>query len=182
MPDKLADLVCHPAHYEVYPVQPIEITRYLGFTLGNVVKYVLRAPWKGGVEDCAKAREYLRYEREMPQTPLLYFANVSVLAKSQALRHFLHSTPGDKLWENIAHWQDKFLDEFKSYISYLDISFRSVELRTLREKIDKMGCHINELQRVLQLRDTAGQIYGGMSGRPCAQENGKSAFHSHQEE
>lgn len=31
MPEQLPDNVRHPAHYEIYEVQPIEITRFLGF-------------------------------------------------------------------------------------------------------------------------------------------------------
>ena len=59
------DPITAPAHYTIYPVQPIEISRYLGFNLGNATKYVLRAPWKGGVEDCQKALRYLELEREI---------------------------------------------------------------------------------------------------------------------
>ena len=58
------DPVSSPSHYTAYKVQPIEITRYLGFSLGNVVKYVLRAPHKGGVEDLDKALRYLDIEAE----------------------------------------------------------------------------------------------------------------------
>ena len=59
-----------PAHYTVYPVQPIEITRYLGFCLGNAVKYVLRAPYKGEEEDLRKALQYLHWEAGTPSGPL----------------------------------------------------------------------------------------------------------------
>ncbi len=71
MPDHIADPVYNPAHYTVYPVQAIEITRHLGFCLGNAVKYTLRAPWKGGVEDCDKALQYLLWEQETPHLTLL---------------------------------------------------------------------------------------------------------------
>ena len=62
----MSDPIHHPAHYTAYPVQPIEISRHLGFCLGNVVKYVLRAPLKGGVEDLNKALKYLEWEAETP--------------------------------------------------------------------------------------------------------------------
>lgn len=64
----MSDPIRNPAHYTVYPVQPIEIARHLGFCMGNVVKYVLRAPFKGGVEDCNKALRYLRWEQEQNGT------------------------------------------------------------------------------------------------------------------
>lgn len=55
------DKIKHPEHYTKYSVEVIEITRHLPFCLGNVVKYVLRAPYKGGVEDCDKALQYLEW-------------------------------------------------------------------------------------------------------------------------
>ena len=60
------DPVLTPAHYTAYAVQPLEITRYLGFSLGNVVKYVLRAPHKNGLEDLDKALNYLTIETDTP--------------------------------------------------------------------------------------------------------------------
>lgn len=64
------DPVSAPAHYTRYPVQPIAISRYLGFCLGNAVKYVLRAPYKGGAEDLRKALQYLDWEKDAPAVPL----------------------------------------------------------------------------------------------------------------
>ncbi|KAA9238587.1 MULTISPECIES: DUF3310 domain-containing protein [Aerococcus] len=32
---------------------------YVGFMIGNVLKYLVRFPFKGGLEDLLKAREYL---------------------------------------------------------------------------------------------------------------------------
>lgn len=55
------DNINHPAHYTKYKTEVIDITRYLPFCLGNVVKYVLRAPYKGGVEDCDKALQYIQW-------------------------------------------------------------------------------------------------------------------------
>lgn len=60
--------VSAPRHYTAYPVQPIAITRHLGFCMGNVFKYVLRAPFKGGVEDCKKALQYLDWEKEQHES------------------------------------------------------------------------------------------------------------------
>lgn len=51
------------AHYANKPIQPWDIIDAwdLDFYAGNVVKYVLRFPHKGGVEDLKKARHYLDY-------------------------------------------------------------------------------------------------------------------------
>jgi thymidylate synthase len=55
------DAVNHPAHYTQGPIEVIDIIEGfgLGFHLGNVVKYVLRAEHKGGTEDLKKAAWYL---------------------------------------------------------------------------------------------------------------------------
>lgn len=52
--------VNHPDHYACYPIEPIVICRWLGFDLGNVVKYLARAHYKvRELEDCQKALWYL---------------------------------------------------------------------------------------------------------------------------
>lgn len=60
---KKHDPVNSPSHYTVYPVEPITMTRHMSFCLGNVVKYVLRSPFKNGVEDLKKALYYLEEEK-----------------------------------------------------------------------------------------------------------------------
>lgn len=62
----MPDEIMRPAHYTRYGVEVIEITRYLPFCLGNVVKYVLRAPYKNGWQDCDKALIYLGWCGEQP--------------------------------------------------------------------------------------------------------------------
>ena len=62
-----SDNVKHPPHYTSHPsgVECIEITKHMGFCLGNVVKYVWRADLKNdAIEDLEKAREYLDTEIE----------------------------------------------------------------------------------------------------------------------
>jgi len=59
------DLVNHPSHYTSHPsgVEAIEITRWMSYNLGNVVKYVWRADLKeNNVQDLEKARFYLNDE------------------------------------------------------------------------------------------------------------------------
>ena len=56
------DPVNHPAHYTGHPsgLECIEVTRWMNFNLGNVIKYVWRAGNKGNaLEDLKKARWYL---------------------------------------------------------------------------------------------------------------------------
>lgn len=61
------DMVAHPPHYESHPsgVQPITITRHETFCLGNVIKYCMRAKYKGNeIQDLRKAAQYLTWEIE----------------------------------------------------------------------------------------------------------------------
>lgn len=62
-PEKqINDPVNHPAHYTGHPsgIECIEITRHMGFNLGNALKYIWRADLKGNaLEDLKKARWYL---------------------------------------------------------------------------------------------------------------------------
>ena len=54
-------------YYQAHPsgIQPIEIARHESFVRGNILKYVMRAPYKGcELEDMKKARDYLDMEIE----------------------------------------------------------------------------------------------------------------------
>jgi hypothetical protein len=60
-----ADNVNHPAHYKVGGIETIDFieAKGLSYNLGNVVKYITRADYKGNrEEDLAKARWYLNRE------------------------------------------------------------------------------------------------------------------------
>lgn len=60
------DPVKNPSHYK-HPsgVEVIDITRYESFLRGNILKYVLRAPYKGHeLQDLRKAAQYLEWEIE----------------------------------------------------------------------------------------------------------------------
>jgi len=59
------DNVQHPKHYNSHPsgIECKDITKWMGFCLGNVIKYVWRADLKdNAIEDLEKAREYLDIE------------------------------------------------------------------------------------------------------------------------
>jgi len=58
------DPVRQPSHY-FHPsgIEVIEITKYESFLRGNIIKYILRAPFKGQeLEDLRKAQMYLEWE------------------------------------------------------------------------------------------------------------------------
>jgi len=67
------DLVNHPSHYTSHPsgVEAIQITEFMSFCLGNVIKYVMRADHKANrLEDLQKARWYLDREISREQSNL----------------------------------------------------------------------------------------------------------------
>ena len=62
------DQVNNPRHYTSHPsgIECLEITRHMGFNLGNVLKYIWRADLKGkDIEDLEKAAFYLLDEIEL---------------------------------------------------------------------------------------------------------------------
>ena len=59
------DIVKRAAHYNQHKIEVIEIIDdyKLNFNLGNAVKYILRAPYKGvQIQDLKKAAQYLEFE------------------------------------------------------------------------------------------------------------------------
>lgn len=66
----MTDMVNHPSHYTAYQAEVkdviFEILDYLklppyeSYVIGNVIKYIIRAPFKNGLEDINKAEFYLK--------------------------------------------------------------------------------------------------------------------------
>jgi len=52
-----------PTHYSSHRIQPIDFIEMnnLGFSAGNVIKYVCRYEQKNGIEDLKKAKRYLEF-------------------------------------------------------------------------------------------------------------------------
>lgn len=52
-----------PDHYSRFEIEPIDfiMANKLGFSAGNVIKYVVRADAKNGIEDLKKARRYIDF-------------------------------------------------------------------------------------------------------------------------
>ena len=65
------DPVNHPKHYTQHPsgVECIQITRHMGFNLGNAMKYIWRADLKNGLEDLRKAVWYIEDELKKRSNP-----------------------------------------------------------------------------------------------------------------
>lgn len=63
--DDEIDMVNHPQHYSAHGIEPIDYieSHNLNFNLGNVIKYVSRAPFKGTeLQDLKKAKWFLERE------------------------------------------------------------------------------------------------------------------------
>jgi hypothetical protein len=61
----MSEKIDHPPHYNKGKIEAIDIIEDwdLNFNLGNVIKYVLRAPYKGKmIEDLQKASWYISHE------------------------------------------------------------------------------------------------------------------------
>lgn len=61
------DVVTKPEHYNVHPsgIEVMDIVKHETFVRGNIIKYVMRAPYKGTeLQDLKKARYYLDLEIE----------------------------------------------------------------------------------------------------------------------
>lgn len=61
----MTDSVNHPKHYTSHPsgIECIQITRHMGFNLGNAMKYIWRADLKNdAIEDLKKAAWYIADE------------------------------------------------------------------------------------------------------------------------
>jgi hypothetical protein len=135
-----------PAHYAVYPVQPIAVTRHLGFCLGNAVKYVLRAPYKGGVEDLRKAQQYLVWEDEHPYRP--YYGDYPAMceAADAICAHLRATLPHGRLSEAQAFFM-RCLKVYAGGIWREDaVQYASaVEARdSMRRYVDGMIAHLRE--------------------------------------
>lgn len=65
------NIISSPSHYTQSGYQPIHFINEIGlrFNLGNVVKYITRFPFKNGIEDIKKARQYLIFEMELGSPP-----------------------------------------------------------------------------------------------------------------
>lgn len=111
------DPIHNPGHYTVYPVQPIEIARHLGFCLGNAVKYVLRAPYKGGIEDCNKALKYLDWEAGSPAQDVAHWRALLINDFLDTLIGHLQGMENTNPWDDdITDIQAEFLLTLKVYI------------------------------------------------------------------
>lgn len=106
----MTNAVNQPSHYTQFPVEVIEIVKYMSFCLGNITKYVLRAPFKNGVEDYDKAIKYLSWEKQLIDVNNAVNPKASVARNIQILSQYFIDKQ-DTLMAS-------FLSDLYSYITY----------------------------------------------------------------
>ena len=72
---EFTDLVNHPPHYRNGTMETIDVIEgklrgttidaFEGYLIGNIIKYLTRYPYKGGVQDIEKALWYLEKLRSV---------------------------------------------------------------------------------------------------------------------
>jgi|TARA_R100001369_G_scaffold10497_1_gene23534 hypothetical protein len=57
------DIIKKPPHYNQGGIEPIDyiVKNKLSYCEGNVVKYISRWKYKGGIEDLKKAKQYIDF-------------------------------------------------------------------------------------------------------------------------
>lgn len=123
------------AHYHIYPVQPVEISRYLGFCLGNVVKYILRAPFKGTpTDDCQKALQYLAWGMDSPHEGASVHDVEAAQEAIQRLRGYLQGeVEASGMHDSCALYTQYFLDELSGYLNAGTLSHLKQMQSTIRK-------------------------------------------------
>lgn len=93
----------NPGHYKGDTVMVVIEQFGLGFCLGNLVKYVLRAKEKNGVEDLKKANWYLQREiaTQDPEAKTMAQLQQEVDNLKQQLAAITCANPPQHNWESI---------------------------------------------------------------------------------
>ena len=106
-------------HYRSHPsgIEAIEITQYESFLRGNILKYVLRAPYKGSeLKDLKKAAEYLQWEIERVEEERFLqrerfrdlFANVKDYTAEEFVNHL------KDLDDSRSEWDEDYYDYYRA--------------------------------------------------------------------
>lgn len=121
----MSDEVNNPKHYD-HPsgIQPIEITQFESFLRGNIIKYVMRAPYKNNeLQDLEKAEFYLRMEIErVKEDQFQDKQNRKVAARLEELDNMRGEWDSDK---NIGYVADNWEAFKKDSYDYYSAGFIS---------------------------------------------------------
>ena len=97
-------------YYQSHPsgIEAIEITQYESFLRGNIIKYIMRAPYKGSeLEDLEKAAQYLQWEIERVKEEMFWdqFDNTVVKDRLEELKEMRDEWDSE---ENIGYVADNW--------------------------------------------------------------------------
>nr|DAJ51227.1 MAG TPA: nucelotide kinase [Caudoviricetes sp.] len=131
------ETVNHPAHYTALAgIEPIDIAKFCDFCTGNIIKYILRAPFKGSlVDDLKKAAWYAGYLSEHPGVWSVQFEPRSYrgfrAAKAaredfKGIYSILKSLSDPELWKE---WGEAYMNapEFEAVRGISDIGVSGVQ-------------------------------------------------------
>ena len=170
---KAEDKVNHPSHYtwlkNLCGIEVIDITRHMGFNLGNVVKYVLRAGHKSEkgysnfdkeIEDLQKAKWYLEDEIKLRSGK-----DISDQAQIHALKEkiALNEQTIAELTDTIHHLKNKpIVGEVKLTIKEIQALYNNITL-------------IENIQHSIIIKQSSGGGIGLTTTLEytCPSENGK---------
>lgn len=131
------DPVNHPAHYTQYPHEVIELTEQLNFCMGNAVKYILRAPFKGHeAEDLKKAKWYVERARqsecfEVFDDEEAAFCELVLSFGSDLLNALIAAAAGATALTGPLH-----PESYGAFIAKLDLAIAKAEVKAEREALE----------------------------------------------
>lgn len=134
------DVVSRPKHYNTHPsgVECIEITRHMGFNLGNAFKYLYRYGEKGNaIVDLGKALQYIEFEEQTRA----HFLFAPKRERSSALWKHVRGLVEE--WAN--HTASQYIREAGVWIVLYDLAPEPIEhnFNSMRKRIH---LRINELK------------------------------------
>ena len=130
----MADNINHPPHYNSHPsgVECIQVTELMGYNLGNAIKYLWRAPYKGKLDDIKKAHWYTKRElarRESARFVQCPFIRPEIITPSSIAKHFTRNIACAFLaiWAVEFDFIDDDMDMLARALAYLDIEIADIE-------------------------------------------------------
>lgn len=124
----------------IYPVDPLTISRRVGYCLGNAFIHAMRAPWENGVEDCDEALLSLKMEAETPQNIIFEPDRHLVTIVCVRLVEYLHLQNGGSLWLDIADAQHHFVGSFFSYVLNIGLppTFSPSHMEGMKKSVERL--------------------------------------------
>lgn len=152
------DPVNHPAHYTQYPHEVIELTEQLNFCMGNAVKYILRAPFKGReAEDLKKAKWYVERARKTDCFEIFDDEDEAFYELVDSFRNDLLSTLVDAAVDAVSLTGSLNPNGYEAFIAKLDLAIQLAEAKAERKALEDENRRLRSqilLERTNQINTT----------------------------